>query len=329
MRLYFTCGDCNGIGPEIVIKTLSHFHTKKKHKLFFAIPKNIFEEELNLLKLDFDFEIVKKIELSLNNKNVVSIINLGNNKTAIGKPTKASGEIAYESLQQSYYAVKNNLADCIITAPISKEAFNKAGVEFPGHTELFASWTKTENVVMFFHSAKIKAALLTIHIPLKSVSFSLDRNLIQKKIDIILTTLKRDFKIANPRIAILGLNPHAGENGLLGDEENNIISPLINDYKEYLKGPFPADAFFGMHLYKHFDVVIGAYHDQVLIPFKMLSFSDGVNFTAGLPIVRTSPDHGTAFDIAGKGIADPSSIIHATKLAIQICDNRMKYVTSN
>ncbi len=329
MKLFFTCGDCNGIGTEIVIKTLAHFHKKNKHKLFFAVPKNIFKEGLNLLKLDFDYEVVKKIELSSNNKNVVSIINLGNNKTVFGKPTKTSGEIAYESLQRSYFAVQNNLADCIITAPISKEAFKKAGVEFPGHTELFASWTKTENVVMFFHSAKIKAALLTIHIPLKSVSFSLDRSLIRKKIDIILTTLKRDFKIANPRIAVLGLNPHAGENGLLGDEENNIVSPLINDYKEYLQGPFPADAFFGMHLYKQFDAVVGAYHDQVLIPFKMLSFSDGVNFTAGLPIVRTSPDHGTAFDIAGKGIADPSSIIHATKLAIQISENRMKYVTSN
>lgn len=327
MRLFFTCGDCNGIGPEIVIKALSHFQVKKKHKLYFAIPKNIFEEGLKLLQLDFDYELVNKIELSSNNKNVVSIINLGNYKTVFGKPTKLSGAVAYESLQQSYYAAQNNLAECIITAPISKEAFKKSGVEFPGHTELFASWTKTENVVMFFHSAKIKAALLTIHIPLKSVSFSLDRNLIRKKIDIILTTLKRDFKIANPRIAILGLNPHAGENGLLSDEENNILSPLIYDYKEYLQGPFPADAFFGMHLYKQFDVVIGAYHDQVLIPFKMLSFSDGVNFTAGLPIVRTSPDHGTAFDIAGKGIADPSSMIHAAKLGIKICRSRNQYVT--
>ena len=149
-----------------------------------------------------------------------------------------------------------------------------------------------------------------------------------KKVDIILTTLKRDFNIEKPRIALLGLNPHAGENGLLGDEEKNIFSPFINDYKKYVRGPFPADAFFGMHLYKQFDVVIGAYHDQVLIPFKMLSFSDGVNFTAGLPIVRTSPDHGTAFDIAGQGIADPSSIIHAAKLAIQICENRMKYASN-
>ncbi|MFA6979442.1 MAG: 4-hydroxythreonine-4-phosphate dehydrogenase PdxA [Ignavibacteriaceae bacterium] len=328
MRLFFTCGDCNGIGPEIVIKTLSHFYKKNKHKLYFAVPKNIFEEGLNLLQLDFDYEVVKKLEQSSNKKNVISVINLGNNKTAFGKPTKTSGEIAYKSLQESFYAVEKKFADCIITAPISKEAFNKAGVEFPGHTELFASWTKSENVVMFFHSSKMKAALLTIHIPLKSVPFSLDSNLIRKKVDIILTTLKRDFNIEKPRIALLGLNPHAGENGLLGDEEKNIFSPFINDYKEYVRGPFPADAFFGMHLYKQFDVVIGAYHDQVLIPFKMLSFSDGVNFTAGLPIVRTSPDHGTAFDIAGQGIADPSSIIHAAKLAIQICENRMKYVSN-
>lgn len=329
MRLFFTCGDCNGIGPEIVTKTLAHFSKQKRHKLYFAVPKNIFEDSLNLLQLDLEYEVVKKIEQSSPLKNIISIINLGKTIVVSGKPTKLSGEIAFKALQESFQAVEKNLTDCIITAPISKEAFYKAGIVFPGHTELFASWTKTENVVMFFHSAKLKSALLTIHIPLKTVSFSLDKNLIRKKIDIILQTLRRDFCIEKPRIALLGLNPHAGENGLLGDEEKNIFDPFVNEYKEFVKGPFPADAFFGMHLYKEFDVVVGAYHDQVLIPFKMLSFSDGVNFTAGLPIVRTSPDHGTAYDIAGKGIADPSSIIHAAKLAIQICENRKKCVAIN
>ncbi|MFA6598742.1 MAG: 4-hydroxythreonine-4-phosphate dehydrogenase PdxA [Ignavibacteriaceae bacterium] len=324
MRLFFTCGDCNGIGPEIVVKTLLDFYKKKKHKLYFAVPKNVFEETLKMLQIDFEYEIVKKPEQSTPKNNIVSIITLGNAKCTFGKPTKSSGEIAFRSLQESFYAVKNNFADCIITAPISKEAFHKAGIEFPGHTELFASWTNTENVVMFFHSAKIKAALLTIHIPLKNVSFSLDKNLINKKINIVLNTLTNDLKIENPRIALLGVNPHAGENGLLGNEEENIFSPLLEEYKDKVFGPFPADAFFGMHAYKLFDTVIGAYHDQVLIPFKMLSFSDGVNYTAGLPIVRTSPDHGTAYDIAGKGIADPSSIMHAAKLAILICENRMK-----
>lgn len=329
MRLFFTCGDCNGIGPEIVIKTLSFFYKKNKHKLYFAVPQKVFEDGLNLFQFDFDYEVVKKIELCSPQKKIISIINLGNTKSAFGKPTKSSGEIAFKALQQSYYAVENNLADCIITAPISKEAFYKAGIDFPGHTELFASWTKTENVVMFFHSAKLKSALLTIHIPLKTVSFSLDKNLIRKKFDIIIQTLQKDFRIEKPTIALLGLNPHAGENGLLGDEEKNIFVPFVDEYKEFVKGPFPADAFFGMHLYRQFDVVVGAYHDQALIPFKMLSFSDGVNFTAGLPIVRTSPDHGTAYDIAGKGIADPSSIIHAAKLAIQICANRMKYAANS
>lgn len=324
MRLFFTCGDCNGIGPEIVVKTLSVFYKKKKHKLYFAVPKNVFEETLNTLQTSFEYEFVKTPEQSSPKKNIVSIINLGNAKYVFGKPTRSSGELAFRSLQESFNAVEKNYADCIITAPISKDAFHKAGIEFPGHTELFASWTNTENVVMFFHSAKIKAALLTIHIPLKTVSFSLDKNLIRKKLNIVIDTLKKDFKIENPRIALLGVNPHAGENGLLGSEEENIFSPLLDEFKEQVYGPFPADAFFGMHAYKLFDTVIGAYHDQVLIPFKMLSFSDGVNFTAGLPIVRTSPDHGTAYDIAGKGIADPSSIIHAAKLAVLICENRMK-----
>jgi len=322
MKLFFTCGDCNGIGPEIVVKTLTYFYKQKKHKLHFAVPKNIFEESLTLFQSDFEYEIVKSSGQSLQSKRVVSIINLGNMKSAYGKPTKLSGEIAFRSLQESFAAVKNNSADCIITAPISKDAFHKAGIVFPGHTELLASWTKVENVVMFFHSSKLRAALLTIHVPLKTVSFSLDINIIKKKINIVLETLKKDFKIENPRIALLGVNPHAGENGLLGDEEENLFVPLINEFKEQLFGPCPADAFFGMHAYKLFDAVIGAYHDQVLIPFKMLSFSDGVNFTAGLPIVRTSPDHGTAYDIAGKGIADPSSMIHAAKLAVLICENR-------
>ncbi len=329
MRLFFTCGDCNGIGPEIVAKTLVFFSKQKKHKLYFAVPKNIFEAVLNLLQLDLEYEVVKKIEQSSPLKNVLTIINLGNTTVISGKPTKVSGEVAFRALQESFQAVEKNFADCIITAPISKEAFYNAGIDFPGHTELFAAWTKSENVVMFFHSAKLKAALLTIHIPLKTVSFSLDKNLIRKKVDIILQTLRRDFCIEKPRIALLGLNPHAGENGLLGDEESILFVPFVDEYKEFVKGPFPADAFFGMHFYKAFDVVVGVYHDQVLIPFKMLSFSDGVNFTAGLPIVRTSPDHGTAYDIAGKGIADPSSIIHAAKLAIQICGNRKKYAAIN
>ena len=330
MRLFFTCGDCNGIGPEIVVKTLSVFYKKKRHKLYFAVPKNVFEETLKTLlpipnlRDGIEYEFVKTPEQSSPQKNIVSIINLGNAKHIFGKPTRLSGEIAFRALQESFHAVENNYADCIITAPISKDAFHKAGIEFPGHTELFASWTNTENVVMFFHSTKIKAALLTIHIPLKTVSFSLDKNLIRKKLNIVIDTLKKDFKIENPRIALLGVNPHAGENGLLGNEEEDIFSPLLDEFKEQVYGPFPADAFFGMHAYKLFDAVVGAYHDQVLIPFKMLSFSDGVNFTAGLPIVRTSPDHGTAYDIAGKGVADPASMIHAAKLAVLICENRMK-----
>jgi len=174
MRLFFTCGDCNGIGPEIVVKTLSVFYKKKKHKLYFAVPKNVFEETLNTLQTSFEYEFVKTPEQSSPKKNIVSIINLGNAKYVFGKPTRLSGELAFRSLQESFNAVEKNYADCIITAPISKDAFHKAGIEFPGHTELFASWTNTENVVMFFHSAKIKAALLTIHIPLKTVSFSLD-----------------------------------------------------------------------------------------------------------------------------------------------------------
>lgn len=199
----------------------------------------------------------------------------------------------------------------MVTAPISKTAIKMAGINFPGHTEMLAEWCGSKDFVMTFLSKKMNGALVTIHEPLKNVTKLITSENLKSKINIIIKMLINDFKISLPKIAVLGLNPHAGESGIIGNEEEKIIIPLIKKYSNNLFGPFSSDAFFANRLYKKYDLVIGMYHDQLLIPFKMLNFSSGVNYTAGLPIIRTSPDHGTAFDIAYKGIADSSSFIEA------------------
>ena len=189
---------------------------------------------------------------------------------------------------------------------------------------MFAEWYEVKNSAMMFLSKKFNAVLLTIHTPIKKVPSLINEHLLKNKFDLILETLNKDFKVSSPKIAVLGLNPHAGENGIIGSEEEKIIKPFMKDYskRKYFFGPYSSDAFFGMKMYLNFDMVVGMYHDQILNPFKLLNFNRGVNFTAGLPIVRTSPDHGTAFDIAGKGIADESSMVEAYRYAELILNNR-------
>jgi len=219
--------------------------------------------------------------------------------------------------------IENGIADAMVTAPISKFSLGLAGIDFPGHTELLAKFSKSKKFGMMFLSSKFHTALLTIHEPIAKVARLLSQKLLINKIDLFCDTLKNDLKIANPKMALLGINPHSGENGKIGNEEIKIFNPVLNKYKsEEIQGPFVPDAFFGNRLYKNFDLVIGTYHDQVLIPFKLLNFNQGVNFTAGLPFVRTSPDHGTAFDIAYKNIADYKSMYQAFIWAEKIVNNR-------
>ncbi len=329
-KFIFTCGDVNGIGPEIVVKTLDRLTSKKNINQFFVIcPENIFFETVKSVKPHFNFSVNK----SLNglSKEKIILIPLKNVKTKIGYPTKSSGLTAFNSIKLSFDLLKDKKADAVITAPISKTSFKLANINFPGHTELYANWcgreyksTKADDFVMMFLSKKMKAALITIHEPLKIISDLLTKELLEQKLKIIFKTLNKDLKINKPSIAVLGLNPHAGESGLIGDEEKKVILPVINKFKRSfnIDGAFVPDAFFANHLYKKYDVVVGMYHDQVLIPFKMLNFSSGVNYTAGLPIVRTSPDHGTAFDIAGKNSADESSLYQAFIYAEKIVKNR-------
>uniref|UniRef100_A0A832DJ14 4-hydroxythreonine-4-phosphate dehydrogenase PdxA n=1 Tax=Ignavibacterium album TaxID=591197 RepID=A0A832DJ14_9BACT len=322
-KFLFTCGDINGIGPEISIKLFNYLlNTKSKTHLIFICPVNVFEHYYNLLNCKFPFKITD--DIAETKENLLTIIPIQNSRLKIGTPTKESGTIAYKSLELAIHILKQNSADAVVTAPVSKHAFELAGINFPGQTEILASRFNTNNFLMMFLSSKMIAALATIHIPIKDVSKSLSTKLLKNKIKILSDSLKKDLLISEPKIAVLGLNPHSGEQGKIGREEIQSIVPAIKYFNKNVEGPFVPDAFFANHLHKNYDAVLGMYHDQVLIPFKMINFNNGVNFTAGLPIVRTSPDHGTAFDIAGKGIADFKSLLSAFRYAKIISTNRNK-----
>lgn len=321
--LAFTCGDINGIGPEICIKAINQIYNPQKRKILLFIPKNVFENTAAVIKPSFQFTF--QSEKYIPNSEYVTIIDIGKFKLHLGEPTKESGKAAFISLQKAFYTVTLNNADAMITAPISKTAFQLAGKNYPGQTELLAEWSRSKNYLMMFLSAKLICGLATIHEPLKKISGLITKRRIETSIQILYSTLQNDLGIEKPHTAVLGLNPHAGENGNIGQEEIKTIQPVIREFKNNLvEGPFVPDAFFGNKSYKKFDAVLGMYHDQVLIPFKLMNFSSGVNFTAGLPIVRTSPDHGTGYDIAGKGIADSQSIIQAVRWAERIISNRRK-----
>lgn len=329
IRAVFTCGDINGIGPEIAIKVFAKIYSSKYHnQILFVCPKNVFEYYYTLLNQKFNYQYVNSEKLFCTDK--LNIIPLPDVKISLGKITASSGRTAYQSLIKAIKLVHNDSADVLITSPLSKEAVNKSGINFIGHTELLAHSEKARRYLMTFLSKDIVASLLTIHTPLKKVAGIITKEKIIYAIKLLNETALRDLGIDKPKIAVLGLNPHAGENGLIGREELKIILPAIKSLnKKYaVAGPFVPDAFWGNKVYKNYNVVLGMYHDQILIPFKMLNFNSGVNYTAGLDIIRTSPDHGTAFDIAGKNIADPSSLYQAYNFALKIFSNRKKYIGS-
>ena len=317
----FTCGDINGIGPEILIKTLNNIHSLPDKKFIVLIPLNVFESTAKIVKPEFGYKVTTKLDFS-GDENVF-IYDIGKAKQNTGQITKEAGKFSFKAIKISYKILQKRLADAVITAPISKTALHKFGIKFPGHTEIYSSWCGVKNFVMMFLSAEMNAALVTIHEPVKKVPRLITKKLLRSTFETVKHSLESDLGIKNAELAVLGLNPHAGEAGLIGMEEQNVIMPVI-DKTDYCKGPYSPDAFFANRLYKNFSCVVGMYHDQVLIPFKLMNFTSGVNYTAGLPIVRTSPDHGTAFDIAGKGIADPASITEAFQYADIIVNNRKK-----
>ena len=327
IRIVFTCGDINGIGPEIALKTLNRISSKrKKTQLILIIPENVFTSTKKIVKPTFKYHLTNNIKSIISSDNPAIILILKSFVQKIGKPTISSGGAAYLALKTAFKLLNNKIADAAVTAPVSKTALNLAGVQYPGQTEMFADWCGVKNYVMTFLSKRLRVGLYSIHIPLKEVAKSINSNKFQEKLNVIVSMLRNDLGLENPQIAVLGLNPHAGENGIIGREEKDLLEKIIKSkkYSGIVTGPFSPDAFFANRKFKDFDLVFGLYHDQVLIPFKYINTGMGVNFTAGLPIIRTSPDHGTAYDIAGKGIADETSMIEAFKYAEFILRNRNK-----
>jgi 4-hydroxythreonine-4-phosphate dehydrogenase len=326
MKIATSIGDINGIGLEVFIKALN------------KLDKNFFNN--NEIALCGNYEIIKEylakanlqIEINsnyliVNNAKIAIIPTRTKSKITFGKNTLDSGIAAYESLELASNLVFEGSSDVLLTLPISKTSIHLAGFQFPGHTEMLADKDNKAEPLMILFNHQMNVALATIHIPIKEVSPQITYKNLESKLKIYYHSLIQDFGIENPTIAVLGLNPHSGENNHIGDEEVNTIVPLLDKIQQEgfnCAGPFSADSFFAHNNWKNFDGIFAMYHDQGLIPLKMTSQDGGVNFTAGLSIVRTSPDHGTAFDIAGKNIANPTSTYEAILWAEKIYNNRQK-----
>ena len=328
IRVGISVGDTNGIGPELILKIF-----EKKGMAEFFIPiifgsTKLFSYYKNALNYTINVNGIMNPKDALQNK--VNVVNIwrDNLEIEIGKPTEASGRYALESLEAATNALKNKEIDILITAPINKENIQSEKFKFPGHTEYLEDRLNGESLMFLIHD-DLRVGLVTNHIPVNKISETISQKLIQKKARLIHKTLVQDFQIAKPKIAVLGLNPHNGDGGVIGDEEQTIIIPAIQRLKDegiLAFGPFAADGFFGSEEYKHYDAVLAMYHDQGLAPFKTIAFGGGVNFTAGLDFIRTSPDHGTAYDIVGKNIADEASFEEAIFKAIEIFKTREEYL---
>ncbi len=322
-------GDINGIGLEVIIKTfLDPQMLEICTPVIFGSNKTASFHRKALNIEDFSFNPIRNVS-EINHKRA-NIINIYDEDVIIelGKQTETGGKYALKSLEAAASALAKNEIDVLVTAPINKENIQSPDFKFPGHTEYLEKKFGNGNCLMFLISDTLRVAVVTGHIPFANVAKELTTEKIIQKIQALHTSLIQDFSIRRPKIAVLGLNPHASDNGVIGDEEQRIILPAINKTKEegmLVYGPYPADGFFGNGAYKNFDAVLAMYHDQGLIPFKTISFNSGVNYTAGLSIIRTSPDHGTAYDIAGKNMASEESFRRAIYLAIDIYKTRKQY----
>lgn len=326
-------GDLNGIGGEIVLKTF-----EDSRMLEFCTPVIFASAKvMNFFKTHFNSEInfnnINNVNQIVSGK--VNVFNAWNEPVTIefGKEDLKIGEYAIKSLEAATKALKNNDIDVLVTAPINKYNIQSKDFKFPGHTDYLAQQLEGESL-MFMVTDTLRVGLLTDHVPVKDIVQHLSEALIVNKINAVYNSLLKDFNVVRPKIAVLGINPHTGDNGVIGNEDDTILRPTLQKIKEEGKlvyGPYAADSFFGSNNYKNFDAIVATYHDQGLIPFKTLSFGQGVNFTAGLSKVRTSPDHGTAYEIAGKGVADENSFKEAVFTAIHIFKNRFDYeeLTSN
>ncbi len=320
-------GDYNGIGSEVILKTFQDTRMLEFcTPVIFASVKlmSFFKKEYDM---DINFHGIDKIDDVIHKK--INVLNVWKEPIEVnfGKEEAKAGEFAITSLKASVEALKNDKIDLLVTAPINKSNVQSKTFSFPGHTDYLAKELEG-NSLMFMISDELKVGLLTDHVAVKDVPGTITRELIEKKINTIHKTLIEDFGIIKPKIAVLGINPHTGDNGVIGDEDDTVLRPTLENIRNNGKivlGPYAADSFFGSGNYKNFDAVVASYHDQGLIPFKTLAFGQGVNYTAGLSKIRTSPDHGTAYEIAGKNQANESSFKEAVFAAIQILKNRTEY----
>lgn len=333
VKLGISIGDLNGIGGEIVLKTFDD-----SRMLDFCTPV-IFAntKTLNFIKkhfkLSLNFQGIDEPSNAIDGKINVYNVWKENVNINFGQEDPKVGEYAFKSLEAATAALKANDIDVLVTAPINKHSIQSEKFNFPGHTDYLAQELEGESL-MFMISDELRVGLFTDHVALKDIANVITPELIEKKISLIQNSLKQDFRISKPKVAVLGINPHSGDQGVIGKEDEEIMKPTLEklrDKGELVYGPYSADSFFGSKNYKNFDAVIASYHDQGLIPFKTLSFGNGVNYTAGLSKVRTSPDHGTAFEIAGKGEADINSFKEAVFKGIEIFKCREEYaeLTSN
>ncbi|WP_432711575.1 4-hydroxythreonine-4-phosphate dehydrogenase PdxA [Pedobacter sp.] len=326
VKIGISIGDVNGIGLEVILKTLANNSILDYcTPIVYGHTKVVSYHRKALGLTDFNFNVVTSASLA--NPKKANLINCWEEdvKIEIGVSTEIGGKYALLSLEKATEDLVNGEIDALVTAPINKFNIQSETFKFPGHTEYLQERSGSKDVLMFLISEDLRVGVVTGHIPLKDVASTITKDMIVQKLKMINESLKKDFWIEKPKIAVLGLNPHAGDNGLLGSEERDIIMPAIEEAFDkgiICFGPYPADGFFGNSTYKQFDAVLAMYHDQGLVPFKSIAFSTGVNYTAGLKFVRTSPDHGTGYDIAGKNVADPTSFIEALFAATHIVKNR-------
>jgi 4-hydroxythreonine-4-phosphate dehydrogenase len=320
-RIAITMGDPGGIGPEVIVKALYHREVRNCCSPVVVGNETVIKKALELTKLPLEVKAVSGLSVSAPSGRIVEVLDIGSRSPfrKIG-PSSNAGTTAVSCVRKAVELALKSEVKAVVTAPVSKESLKMAGYKWPGHTELLAELTRTKDFAMMFVSDKFKIILCTIHIPLKDVPKKISEKLVLKTI-MLAKKGAGLLGIRNPSVAVAGLNPHAGESGIMGQEEIKSVVPAIKRARRRgirVSGPYPPDVVFHRAYCGEFDMIVCMYHDQGLIPFKMIAFDTGVNVTVGLPIIRTSPDHGTGFDIAWKNRANPASMIEAIKLAAKL-----------
>jgi 4-hydroxythreonine-4-phosphate dehydrogenase len=319
-----TIGDPNGVGPEVALKALAETRLRESCRALLVGPPPLWRQNLAVAGVSFKINEVENFNDWFGDENEIAVIGFEVDRRfriQPGKMTAAAGAVAAQALELAAKLALQKKVAAVVTAPLSKKSLQLAGYDFPGQTEFLAEKTCAGDVVMVLLSGNFRVGLATTHCAIQEVSARLSREIILRKLKILQEDLCGRFRIPRPRIAVCALNPHAGEEGLFGSEESKIIRPAISDAQALgidAVGPLPADTLFARVDQQNYDAYLAMYHDQGLIPLKMKSFGRAVNYTAGLNIIRTSPDHGTAFDIAGQGAADPGSMMEAIKLAVEL-----------